>query len=120
MGELDNKKKKKFHIDIYSYDFEKLIKGRKGEIITKYLAELPLTSPIFESTTIQAYMDFQWQTFRWKFFFIIFLYIVSFLLMFPYFELFKIAMSDIDNDEALPFGQLLRNHWIFFFMVLPI
>lgn len=45
-------KKKQASIDFYSYEFEHLIKGSKGDQLTRYLAEQPLTSPVFESTTI--------------------------------------------------------------------
>lgn len=61
-------KKKQASIDFYSYEFEHLIKGKKGDQLTRYLAELPLTSSVFESTTIQAFMDVQWQQFKWKFY----------------------------------------------------
>jgi hypothetical protein len=55
------KMKKQASIDFYSYEFENIIKGKKGDKLTRYLANLPLTSPLFESTTIQAFMDVQWQ-----------------------------------------------------------
>lgn len=45
-------KKKQASIDFYSYEFDRLIKKKKGDQLTRYLAEQPLTSPVFESTTI--------------------------------------------------------------------
>lgn len=47
---------------------------------------------------------------------IVFLYLLSFLIMFPYFELFVHAMKD--NDKPLSF--IMKKHYVFFFMFLPV
>jgi hypothetical protein len=47
---------------------------------------------------------------------IVILYILSFGIMFPYFELFKNAVKD--HDIGID-GMLFR-HWLFFFIFLPI
>jgi len=46
---------------------------------------------------------------------IVILYITSFVIMFPYFELFKYASS----DTTLSFSQMMTKHWLFFFIFLP-
>jgi len=46
---------------------------------------------------------------------IVILYITSFAIMFPYFELFKYASS----DTTLSFSQMMTKHWLFFFIFLP-
>ena len=47
---------------------------------------------------------------------IVILYLSAFVIMFPYYELFKNAMND--NDK--PFGFIMRKHYVFFFMFLPV
>lgn len=47
---------------------------------------------------------------------IVFLYLMSFIVMFPYFELFKNAIK----DNELPFGTIMQKHYVFFFMFLPV
>ena len=46
---------------------------------------------------------------------IVLLYLTSFVIMFPYYELFKNAIA----DNNLTFGEIMTKHWIFFFIVLP-
>lgn len=50
-------KKKQASIDYYSYDFDKIIKGERANKLTKYLASLSHSSPLFENQTIQAYIE---------------------------------------------------------------
>lgn len=54
---LGGSQKKQASINFYSYEFERIMKGKKGAELIKYLSDQPLTSPLFESSTVQAYMD---------------------------------------------------------------
>jgi hypothetical protein len=47
-------------IDYYTYEFDKLLVGKRADQLTKYLAFLPHSSPLFENKTIQAYINSQW------------------------------------------------------------
>ena len=107
---------KQASINFYSYEFESIIKGKKGNSLIKFLSEQPLDSPLFESSTMQAYMDAQWQQFKWRYFMIVFLYLIAFLIMFPYFELFVHAMK----DNGQPLSYIMQKHYVFFFMFLPV
>ena len=63
-GALDafkDKKTKQASINFYSYEFERFIKGTRAEQLVKYLSNQSLNSPLFESPTVQAYLDSQWQ-----------------------------------------------------------
>jgi hypothetical protein len=42
-----NSKKKQASINFYSYEFEKIMKGKKGEKLIKYLSDQHLDSPLF-------------------------------------------------------------------------
>jgi hypothetical protein len=42
---------------------------------------------------------------------------MSFVIMFPYFELYKNAMVGTEDE---PFGDVMAKHWIFFFLFLPV
>ena len=108
-------KKKKASINFYSYEFDHIIKGKKGAQLIEYISKQPLNSPLFESPTVQAYLDAQWQHFKWQYYMIVILYIISFVIMFPYFEMFKYA----SKDTTLSFTQLMVKHWLFFFVLLP-
>lgn len=63
-----------------------------------------------------AYLDSQWQQFKWQYYMIIILYFLSFAIMFPYFEMFKNAVSEGDN---VTFSEMMTKHWLFFFVMLP-
>ena len=45
-------KKKKASINFYSYEFDHIIKGKKGEQLIDYISKQPLNSPLFESPTV--------------------------------------------------------------------
>ena len=42
---------------------------------------------------------------------------MSFVIMFPYFELFKHAMIGTEKE---PLAKTMIDHWIFFFLFLPV
>jgi riboflavin transporter FmnP len=46
----------------------------------------------------------------------VFLYLIGFIMMFPYFELFKHSTV----DEGKPFGYMVMKHYIFFLLFLPL
>jgi hypothetical protein len=54
-------KSKQASINFYSYEFESIMKGKKGAELIKYLSDQPLQSSLFESPTVHAYLDAQWQ-----------------------------------------------------------
>jgi hypothetical protein len=47
---------------------------------------------------------------------IVILYVISFVIMFPYFELFKYTSQDTEIES---FSQMMAKHWLFFFVFLP-
>lgn len=112
----EGRQEKQASINMYSYEFESIMRGKKGDHLIKYLSDQPLNSPLFENPTVHAYLDSQWQQFKWNYYLIVFLYLLGFVIMFPYFELFTHAM----NDQGMPFGYIVRKHYIFFIFFLPV
>ena len=55
-------------------------------MLTKYLASLSHSSPLFENQTIQAYIETQWSYLRMNYIKIVFLYVLSIVIMYPYFD----------------------------------
>lgn len=92
------------------------MKGKKGADLIKYLSEQPLQSPLFESPTVHAYLDAQWQQFRMNYYAIVILYLTSFVIMFPSYEMFQ----KVDADKDPSFLNIMLKHWLFFFIFLPI
>ena len=50
-------KRKKASINFYSYEFDHIIKGKRGAQMIEYISKQPLSSPLFESPTVHAYLD---------------------------------------------------------------
>lgn len=55
-------------------------------MLTKYLASLSHSSPLFENQTIQAYIETQWSYLRMNYLTILILYVASIVIMYPYFD----------------------------------
>ena len=91
--------KRQASIDYYSYDFEKLIKGKRADMLTKYLASLSHSSPLFENQTIQAYIETQWSYLRMNYMKIIILYFVSIVIMLPYFDPEYYSINDALEEQ---------------------
>ena len=102
-GMFKGGKEKQASINFYSYEFERIIKGDKGEQLIKYLSNQPLSSPLFESPTVHAYLDSQWQVFQWQYYMIVLLYLSGFAIMFPYVEM----QNNAKGDDTKSFGQLM-------------